>query len=70
MSNKISAYSYVIHPEDGCVFSEEAYIVSREDDGAGEYFSITDGEGNKIKIDPDDIDDIVTAIGYLKEHIK
>lgn len=66
MPNKISPYSYVIHPEGESAISESAYIVSRDDEGAGEYITIADGFGNKIRIDADDIKDLFTTVRLLQ----
>ena len=65
MPNKISPYSYVIHPEGESAISESAYIVSRDDEGAGEYITIADGLGNKIRIEVDDVEDLFRTARLL-----
>lgn len=70
MPNKISPYSYVIHPEGESAISESAYIVSRDDEGAGEYITIADGMDNKIRIDADDIEDLFKTVKLLQKEME
>ena len=54
-TNKISPCSYVIHPEGESMLSEGAYVVSRDDEGAGEFLTVEDGMGNKVRFDLDEV---------------
>ena len=69
-TNKISPCSYVIHPEGESMLSEGAYVVSRDDEGAGEFLTVEDGMGNKVRFDLDDISDVWKAVGLLRGYMQ
>lgn len=69
MANVITVSSYAVHPKGESLFSENSYTVSRDDEGAGEFVTITDGQGNTIRVDLDDVDDLLKAIGLLMRSI-
>jgi hypothetical protein len=65
MANVITVSSYTIYPKGESMLSENSYTVSRDDEGAGEFITIADGLGNTIRIDPEDMPDILKAVQML-----
>ena len=69
-TNKITPCSYVVYPEGESMLSESAYVVSRDDEGAGEFITVEDGLGNKVRFDLDDISDVWKAMALLRGYMK
>jgi hypothetical protein len=65
----ITASRYVIHKKGENVIYGDNLEVSIEDDAAGYYFSITDQDGNNVKIDFKEVPELIEAINILKESI-
>ena len=66
----ITASRYVIHKEGENVVFGDNFEVILEDDAAGYYFSITDQAGNNVKIEFEEVPELIEAINLLKESIK
>jgi hypothetical protein len=65
----ITAIRYVIHKKGENVIYGDNLEVSIEDDSAGYYFSIRDEEGNNVKINFEEVPELIEAINLLKESI-
>ncbi len=65
----ITASKHVIHKKDENVVFGDNLEVILEDDAAGYYFSITDHQGNNVKIDFKEVPELIEAINILKESI-
>jgi hypothetical protein len=65
----ITASRYVIHKKGENVIYGDNLEVSIEDDSAGYYFSIRDEEGNNVKINFEEVPELIEAINLLKESI-
>jgi hypothetical protein len=66
----ITASRYVIHKKGENVIYGDNLEVILEDDAAGYYFSITDHQGNNVKIDFKEVPELIEVINILKESIK
>jgi hypothetical protein len=65
----ITASRYVIHKKGENVVFGDNLEVNLEDESAGYYFSITDNQGNNVKIDFKEVPELIEAINLLKESI-
>jgi len=66
----ITASRYVIHKKGENVVFGDNLEVNLEDESAGYYFSITDQYGNNVKIEFEEVPELIEAINLLKESIK
>jgi hypothetical protein len=67
----ISIKSLVVHNENNnIIFGEENLTVTLEDDAAGYYIILSDGNGSEIKIDFKEVNELFKAINMLKTQIE
>lgn len=70
MNIKIKPISYSIYPEgDSAIFSERSTHVSIEDEGAGEFITITQSQ-KSISLDLKEFDLVAKAVKLLSKHIE
>ena len=66
----ITATRYIIHKKsENMVYGDKLEVIL-EDDATGYFFSITDHDGNNVKIDFKEVPELIEVIYLLKESIK
>jgi hypothetical protein len=66
----ITATRYIVHKKsENMVFGDKLEILL-EDDAAGYFFSITDHDGNNVKIDFSEVPELIEAINKLQKSIE
>ncbi len=67
----ITATKYVIHKKsENVVYGGDNLEVILEDDAAGYFFSITDHDGNNVKIDFNEVPELIEVINKLQKSIE
>ena len=67
---EIRTTGLVLVPKGESIFSERAWSVSIDTEGAGEYVVVRDGDDGKIRISPDEWMQLIKTIDQLMRECK